>query len=414
LIVADGSTITIYDKEAKTFMKQLQTEASLKAIFTTNELGLFGAFFDAKFFDKVRGGKVGKRTRRGVAYDVVDTEIELDGKQTASLYLDPADKFVKLGEFTYISDEGTSETLVVAAKEFAVDGTQKEDAFTFKAPEGASEITLADIAKANTFTAPPTFVDKAMTMMHLMQTDPRGSLPDGGKNCCGPTAATIGLTYLGQNGYPKLFQGDDMDALGLVGVLADAKYMGTDPASGTGPHQILKGLVKFIGDKGYRIQQIGWQSWRSLDRASKGYKLADEIDFDWVRRGIATPNSMVLFNIGWYTADGKGNYNRFTGHWIAAAGYGSATGGDPDPLLFLVRDPGKWFNSLPSDPKACLPIDVMKLTPMSSGTLTGSERGLPRPAQGQFLVGGPGMAVPSTVRTMLLDGVIVIVLKPTK
>jgi outer membrane lipoprotein-sorting protein len=413
LIVADGSTITVLDKDIKTYMKQPQTDASLKALFANNELGLFGAFFDATFFDKVRTGKVGKRSRRGVSYDVVDTEMELDGKQTVAFYLDPADKMMKMGEFTFAQD-GETQTLVISAKEFSIGAPQTEGLYAFKAPEGASEITPADLAKANTFVVPPVHFDKAMTMMHLFQCDPRGSLPNGGKMCCGPTAASLAMTYVGQNGYPKLFQGDEVDALGLVGTMADAKYMGTDPSQGTGPHQILRGLVKYIGDTGYRIQEIGWQSWRSLDRATKGYKVANEIDFDWVRRGIAMPNSMVLFNIGWYNADGKGNYNRYFGHWVAAAGYGSTGSQEPNPLLFLIRDPGMRTRDLPKDPKDCLAFDVLKLTAIPGGNLTGKETGLPMSAKGHYFVGGPGVAGGGPTITCILDGVIVIVLKPAK
>jgi outer membrane lipoprotein-sorting protein len=415
LIVVDGTTITVLDKESKTYMKQPETDASLNALFVNNELGLFASFFDKTFFDKVRTGKVGKRTRRGIAYDVVDTELDLDGKQTAAIYFDPADKLAKMGEFTFTRDDGQTATLVIMAKEFAAGAPQSGDLYTFKAPEGASEITSADLAKANTFVAPPTFQQKALTMLHLWQCDPRGGLPDGGKNCCGPTASTIALTYLGQNGYPKLFQGDEGDALALVGTLAGANYMGTQ-ADGTGPHQMLKGLIKYIGDKGYRIQEAGWESWRSLNQATKGYKIADSIDFDWVRRGIATANSIVLFNVGWYHPDGKGNYDRYNGHWICGAGYGSnSADGEPNPLLFLVRDPGGPVPDLPSNPKGWLPFDTLLLKPVASGQLTGIDRGLPRAAQGQFFVGGKAMAGghdPST--TYILDGVIVIVLKPAQ
>jgi outer membrane lipoprotein-sorting protein len=415
LIVADGTTIVVYDKESKTYMRQPETDAALKGLFSNNELGLFGAFFDKTFFDKVRTGKVGKRTRRGVAYDVVDTELDLDGKQSAAIYFDPADKLAKMGEFTFAQDDGQAATLVVIAKELAVGAPQSGDLYTFKAPDGASEITPADLAKANTFVAPAVFQQKALTMMHLHQTDPRGNLPDGGKNCCGPTASTLALSYLGQNGYPNLFQGDDVDALALVGTLAGANYMGTQ-ADGTGPHQMLKGLVKYIGDKGYRIQEAGWESWRSLDQATKGYKLADSIDFDWVRRGIATPNSIVLFNIGWYHADGKGNYERYTGHWIAAAGYGSnSPDGEPNPLLFLIRDPGGRVPELPADPKGWMPFDTVTLTPVGNGQLTGKERGLPRGTNGQYFIGGRGMAGGRDQTTSyILDGVIVIILKPAK
>ena len=42
---ADGTNIVTFDKEAKTYLRQPQTDAAMKTLFASNELGIFGSFF---------------------------------------------------------------------------------------------------------------------------------------------------------------------------------------------------------------------------------------------------------------------------------------------------------------------------------------------------------------------------------
>lgn len=411
LIVADGVTITTYDKNGKSFMKKAQTDGELKALFASPELGIFAAFFDAGCYDKVHTGRVSKRSRRGASYDCVETDFELEGKQSAAFYLDSASKMMRIIELT--PAEGAEKTtIVIFAKELEVDGKQADDLYTFSAPAGSHEITLEDLRRINNFVAPASCLDKAYETWHLCQHDQSGILTGGGEEYCGPTATSNGFTYLAAHGYPNLFQGDQTAALKLVALLGTPDYMGTN-GIGTGPSQVLTGALRYIALKGYSVKSAGYEGWRRLNRATKSYVLAPEVNLDWVRRGIAMPNTVVLLNIGWYTDNGAGTITRNGGHWITAVGYGPNGGQDSDADNFVVHDPGKTIRNPPDDPKAWIPMDTIQLSPLGSGTLAGTETGLPKPAKGAYALSGRGLSVGSA-KMAILDDAIVIELRPAK
>jgi outer membrane lipoprotein-sorting protein len=140
LVVADGTTITTYDKGDKSYFKKPQTDADLKDLFKSDELNLFGAFFDAHFYDgKVVSTKpAGQKNRKGVVYNVVLANMDDKNKKTVSFYLDPADKLAKVGEFV-LNDAGATDTMIVATKGYNVDGNQAATTYAFVAPEGARE-----------------------------------------------------------------------------------------------------------------------------------------------------------------------------------------------------------------------------------------------------------------------------------
>lgn len=148
LVVADGTNITTYDKKDKSYFKKPQTGDDLKALFATDDTSLFGAFFDANFFAKVPAAKAaGQKVRKGVSYNVVSINMDTKGKKVANLYLDPADKLAKVGEFI-LNDAGQTDTLLVMTKEMSVDGAQAGSLFAFAPPEGSREVTLEEMSAA--------------------------------------------------------------------------------------------------------------------------------------------------------------------------------------------------------------------------------------------------------------------------
>src|SRR4051812_29118568 len=114
LIVADGSTITTYDKNDKSYFKKPETDEDLKNLFGSDDMNLFGAFFDAEFYkNRVLASKAaGTKVMKGVSYDVVVANTDDKGKKTINFYLDPKDKLAKVGEFV-IKDAGATDTLLV-------------------------------------------------------------------------------------------------------------------------------------------------------------------------------------------------------------------------------------------------------------------------------------------------------------
>jgi len=145
LVVADGTTITTYDKGDNSYYKKPETDADLKALFAPDELSLFGAFFDANVYNGVVSSKpAGQKVRKGVSYDVVVANMDKLGKKTVSFYLDPKDKVAKVGEFV-LQDAGKTDTVIVAAKDFALDANQANATYAFNAPEGSKEISLEEM-----------------------------------------------------------------------------------------------------------------------------------------------------------------------------------------------------------------------------------------------------------------------------
>lgn len=145
LIVADGSTITTLEKTDNTYSKKPETEADLKGLFAPDELNLFGSFFDARYYANVVSSKsAGQKVRKGVSYNVVTVSMDTKGKKTVSFYIDPADKMAKVGEFV-LNDAGTSDTMLVMTKDFAVDGNQSASAYAFSPPADSREISLDEM-----------------------------------------------------------------------------------------------------------------------------------------------------------------------------------------------------------------------------------------------------------------------------
>lgn len=146
LVVADGTNITTYDKTDKSYFKKPETDGDLKALFNSDELNLFGSFFDTNFYNgKVVSSKPGgQKSMKGVSYNVVVANMDDKGKKVVSFYLDPADKLAKVGQFV-LTDAGTTDTTLVVTKDYTVDGSQKADAYAFAAPDGSREISLEEM-----------------------------------------------------------------------------------------------------------------------------------------------------------------------------------------------------------------------------------------------------------------------------
>jgi outer membrane lipoprotein-sorting protein len=145
LIIADGTTITTYDKGDKTYYKTPQTDSDLKKLFADDSLNLFGSFFDAQFYSKVVSAKAaGTKTMKGVAYNLVQATMDDKGKKTVTFYLDPADNLAKVGEFVLV-DAGAKDTTVVKTKDLTVDKDQPATTFAFAPPEGSKELSYEEM-----------------------------------------------------------------------------------------------------------------------------------------------------------------------------------------------------------------------------------------------------------------------------
>ncbi|MEQ1934041.1 MAG: thioredoxin family protein, partial [Fimbriimonadaceae bacterium] len=138
-IVGDGTSITTFDKAAKTYFKKPQTEKELAEILSEDEVSMFSVFFNDKAFKDVKTSSGGNKTRKGMSLDVVNGEFK-SGKK-ANFFLDSAGLARQL-EFVYTD---TSRALL-DTKEFVVSGDAKSSGeFAFKAPEGSRELTAEEM-----------------------------------------------------------------------------------------------------------------------------------------------------------------------------------------------------------------------------------------------------------------------------
>jgi len=152
LIVADGTTITTFDKKDNSYYKKPQTDADLKDLFKTDDLNLFGAFFEANFWQgKVVSAKpAGQKLRKGVSYNLVVANMDDKNKKTVTFYIDPADRLAKVGEYV-LNDAGATDTTLVMTKDYAIDGKQGSDLYAFNAPDGSKEISLEEMSASKWF-----------------------------------------------------------------------------------------------------------------------------------------------------------------------------------------------------------------------------------------------------------------------
>jgi len=151
IVVADGKTITTFDKGENSYYKKPQTAEDFKALFNSDDTGLYAAFFDADVFGKVASVKsAGSKNRKGVSYNVIDVTVDKNGKKTVSYYLDPSDKIARVADITTV-DGSNKDNTIIMTKEFAL-GQDNGKQFAFVAPDGSKEISLADMSSGKWFT----------------------------------------------------------------------------------------------------------------------------------------------------------------------------------------------------------------------------------------------------------------------
>jgi len=143
LVVADGKTITVYNKQDKVFYKKSQTDAELRGLFNDAGVSTWSPFFNEKVFASITSAKdAGERTRRGVAYKVVQAQADPKGELMMTFYLDPKDSIARQAEFVTKS-AGRTSTTILNTSSLAL--TASENLFAFTAPAGSKEINEADL-----------------------------------------------------------------------------------------------------------------------------------------------------------------------------------------------------------------------------------------------------------------------------
>lgn len=152
LIVADGSTIVTYDKSAKTYFKQPQTQEDLLGIFADQDISLWSVFFNAKALDKVGAVKqLPNRSIAGVDHKVLEVAMDQTGKVVRTLFLD-SKNVVRRSQLVLKDPSGEVNTVYVTRSSSNDATSIKPDRFNFDAPEGSREVSQEEMNAATWYT----------------------------------------------------------------------------------------------------------------------------------------------------------------------------------------------------------------------------------------------------------------------
>jgi hypothetical protein len=228
-------------------------------------------------------------------------------------------------------------------------------------------------------------------MPDLCQTDEAfRTTPYGGRSSCGPTSFANVLIAMDRRGFDDLVDGDVhckatqrtlLDQLLAKGYLAINK-------SGLGPTTAMRGIERFVRQRGYRAR-LQWQGWRR----GGPYATAGAVDADWLRRGVIGPSNVVI-NVGWYRYDEDDDlYTRIGGHYMTLVSYRQ----DGEGFTYLIHDPA------PRSGRGKVTHEA-RLVPIPGGRLASWKQYGERPATGHFRI--EGVVIKRTADVALLDGAI--------
>ena len=228
------------------------------------------------------------------------------------------------------------------------------------------------------------------------QRDPDADFEDEGRMHCAPTSVSDGLIYLARAFQLKgLVPGTQKkeDQIELIKELAED--FGTDPSiGGTNPDKILTGLQSYVEDKCYELSRLEVATWRSLSGPNRRFKIAARPDLSWMRSAARSPDTVVIFNFGWYY-EGDEGYTRNGGHWVAVVGAG-------DPGEFIVHNP----QLRPDKQSADRAVELSRLDDDFIVAKDSGEANM----KGYYEGDGPGLPHGDKV-TAILDAVIVFSLR---
>lgn len=235
---------------------------------------------------------------------------------------------------------------------------------------------------------------KSLEMPDFLQTDPRAGLARSGSQFCAPTAVSNSLMWIAGHGAPNL-RPPGKDAVAaqadLIRILGGPGYMGTRPDVGTDAAELVRGVERYVRDRGYALHLLVYQGWRPVP---EGRRDGFRPDPAALARVITRERGAVWLNVGWYSYDrARGAYRRNRGHWVTLAGVDGET--------LLVNDPSPRAGAGPS-------TERVTLRPLA-GRLEGDKAGLPLDARGYFALEGL-RSMPRGADTVILDGAVLFAL----
>ncbi len=250
------------------------------------------------------------------------------------------------------------------------------------------------------------YTEKIYSIPDVTQTDKRADFPGGGTQYCCLVAIANSLMWMDSNGFPDLVQnsGDLFhDEVKLVKLLGSKAYMDTSLEYGTGTTKLMRGIKKYLQERGYETKRLEYQGWRKHPPEMRSRFPVPRLS--WIKQSIVGKGAVWL-NVGWYEYNrSRDEYTRIAGHWVTLVGYGKDENGRLDPTILILHDPspraGKSFRN-----------EYASVSRIRSGKLVGEWVGLPRSAAGYYKL-GPGMHIKKEANSAVIDGVIALELKTT-
>lgn len=148
-VVADGTTVTVLDKERSVWYTRPQKDVPLGSILKPDQYALVRAFFDAKAFDGAPAKAGQPRTLGGETVKSVDVALDPKGKKTMTIYIND-DGLSRKAERRLDTPDG-KKSAVLTAKSLITNAEIPDSEFSFKAPDSAKEISYADLVSSKWF-----------------------------------------------------------------------------------------------------------------------------------------------------------------------------------------------------------------------------------------------------------------------
>lgn len=226
----------------------------------------------------------------------------------------------------------------------------------------------------------------------MTQNDPAGGFPAEGKMYCAPVAVSNSLMAL----FGEDLEWEGVTQYDLVRQLASVGYMNTHPKHGTHLNQLMRGVKRYVEERGVKDFKVRFQGCRIYERQfGPGPRRPG---LGWIKAHLASGGAAWLL-LGWYEYDPlTKEYKRIGAHWVTAVGFGVDEDGVADGEVLTVHDPAGPAGSKPQR-------EYVRMRRLEEGTVVGAMKNQVFPARGSYRMEG-GMHVHSDADCALLDGVV--------
>lgn len=151
LVVADGTTITTYDKTNNSFYKEPKTTQKLMKSLNEAGMGIWASFFNVGAIAGAQDPRILPTvTRKGMSLTPVQFSKQTSQQLTFTYFLG-ADALPRQVEIDTKSQKG-NDTTIVAASAITVGASADPSLFAFKAPAGSRELSAAEIGADKWYT----------------------------------------------------------------------------------------------------------------------------------------------------------------------------------------------------------------------------------------------------------------------